>query len=715
MSRSRARVACAAALGLIVTLGAREAAAQPAVFDAPTGVSPFWPALEQLCSAPIQTLAVPPALEDPRVETALFCTTKAPPKFAAESESKRLATLDELYRAAGRPRAAGPMLDPNAPSDAIDRSLPGEPSLGPTGNVIALKVIEHVCENTSVAAVLPLTCEYARRTITWRGIRRAVIGDAVGLATHFVRPVSASPGVARAMAILDLVAELLALKSPADVAEAVLKKATDPSRCGDAACAQNLAVARVVAEIVVRIGRDGPTFDRPLVHYERIVADVLRPYVKVQGPTGAAPTLPLVRVAQGDVAAPVPTPSANISVAKLIEALRVANVKPTDGASLARFLASELDAFGEARKMAGAVLPPPSSFAWSDDVLGPARQAAQVVAAERAIELADALSPTIRDLEAVRALPSGTADGVRLAARLADVRTQDDVERLGRELVFGLPPWTDPFVADINASFPILESSEFRLNGDLTLGYNANTWGVVARGSAYNYELLTRGGLTDTVRYDGEASGYGYIPIAPKLRAELRGLFGASFYDTTTVSSERAALFVDQTSVIVRAEGIAGLRWDATDRAAFALQGGLGVQSETWDENSISANGAAVTYVGDERSPTTVRAEGRFRAQWNMVPDVVSSRLRVDLNSLAISRSDTSTTITVGSGVSSSTGTSVSSERQLEVFARLFFDIDAARVVDFRPSVHAGLNYIEVAGINAVAPVFGLGIRRESF
>jgi hypothetical protein len=364
---------------------------------------------------------------------------------------------------------------------------------------------------------------------------------------------------------------------------------------------------------------------------------------------------------------------------------------------------------------AGAVGP------FAEDVLERAVAIAGAVGAEKASDFVAAAAPAVEELEAAGSAPSGTASAMRLAARLSDARSEDDMKRLARDLVVPLPPWTDPLLLDANASLPVLESEEVKLNGDVTLGYNGGSWGLVTRGSAFDYELTTKGGLTDTIRYDGEASGWGYVRIAPELRGEIRGLLGVSFYDTTSVSAKASSLFVDETSFMGRGEALVGLRWDASDTLAFSVQAGAGLQSESWDGNSLSTvSGAKVVYVDESRTPTTFRAEGRVRAEWRALPDVLAVRLRADLDNLAVSRSDTTNTTIVGggSGVSTTTGTSVTSTRQTEIFTRLFFDIDALRVLELRPALHAGFNYVEVSSSNAsakVVPVFGLGMRREAF
>ncbi|MBS2011750.1 MAG: hypothetical protein JST00_02455 [Deltaproteobacteria bacterium] len=278
-------------------------------------------------------------------------------------------------------------------------------------------------------------------------------------------------------------------------------------------------------------------------------------------------------------------------------------------------------------------------------------------------------------------------------------------------------PWSDRVLADLNASLPVAKSDELRLNGDITAGYNGGTFGVVAHSSIYDYELTSAAGLTDTVRYDGNVSGWGYLSFGPKVRAEVRAGLGMAFYDTTSVSSRSSALFVDETSLFGRGEAMAGVRYDASERFVVSLAGGGGMQIEQWDGNSISTtSGSRVRYATTERSPLSVRVGVRLRAQWLAVPGVLSVRARFDLESLAVSRSDMSLLVEAGSrGATTVTAARVDSFRQTEVFGRLFVDLDALKLFELRPSIHGGLNTIALGDAAVLAPVIGIGIHREAF
>jgi hypothetical protein len=303
-------------------------------------------------------------------------------------------------------------------------------------------------------------------------------------------------------------------------------------------------------------------------------------------------------------------------------------------------------------------------------------------------------------------------------------QAEDEAHRLAaasaREIAQVVPlppaPWSDAFIADVNASLPVMRSDELRLNGDLTVGYNRGGFGVVGRASAYDYEVTTGVGLTDTVRYDSDVSAWGYLMLAPRVRCELRGAIGAAFYDTTSVDVRASSVFVDETSLLGRGQALAGLRWDPSERLVVSLVGGGGLQLESWDGNSVATtSGAKVQYVTTERTPTTLRLEARARAEWRVAPGVLTLRARIDLESLAVTRSDVTTAFSVGTSVTSTATSEIATRRQTEVFGRLFVDVDALRVLDFRPTLHGGLNAVALGGEGFVAPVFGVGIRREAF
>lgn len=305
---------------------------------------------------------------------------------------------------------------------------------------------------------------------------------------------------------------------------------------------------------------------------------------------------------------------------------------------------------------------------------------------------------------------------VCVALAAASLSTSASASEVAEPVPLPKTPWSDAVIADANATLPVMRSDELRLNGDLTVGYNKGGFGVVGRGSAYDYEVTTRAGLTDTVRYDGDVSAWGYFTLAPTVRCELRGALGAAFYDTTSVDVRASSMFVDETSLLGRGQALAGMRWDASERFVVSLVGGGGLQLEAWDGNSVATKtGAKVQYVTTERTPSTLRLEARARAEWRVAPGVLTLRARVDVESLAVTRSDVTTAFAVGASVTSATTSEVATRRQTEVFGRLFVDVDALRVLDFRPTLHGGLNAVALGGEGFVAPVFGVGVRREAF
>ena len=305
-------------------------------------------------------------------------------------------------------------------------------------------------------------------------------------------------------------------------------------------------------------------------------------------------------------------------------------------------------------------------------------------------------------------LPEKAPAALGILASISAARDEDELRRILAAKLLALPPWAGAIVVDANGQWPSLESGDFRLNGDLTLGYNGGTFGVVGRGSALSYDLSSPLGLTQTDRYDGALEAWGFFAPSPALGFEFRLTGQAALYDTTVVDLAANLPLQDETSVMGRGTALLGLRSNPTARWALGLWAGAGMQYESHD--GLRLQNHIITNRDD--TPTTLRGEGRLHVQWNAWPDVLSLRARADGSLIQITRD--SATLTLSNGTATTTS-SHGTLRQFEILSRLFVDLDALRFFELRPAAHLGLNTISLGGRTTQSLVVGLGIRREAF
>jgi hypothetical protein len=328
----------------------------------------------------------------------------------------------------------------------------------------------------------------------------------------------------------------------------------------------------------------------------------------------------------------------------------------------------------------------------------------------RAFSLADArpFVRLVRDL--APATPSWRA--LEVGAALASAKSDKDVTRIARELVVVLPPWTDPLTIEANASLPSLESSDFRINGDVTGGYAWTKFGFLVHASYLTYDVESVGSsgvvtLTQTDAAEARFDPWFHIPLGRSVTLEIRPTIAASVYDTQRLGATREP-FRDQSSTMFRGAAIAGIRVVPHPRLGLAALAGGGAQLELFDGVRLVRSRVTLT---DETSSSGL-VEGQLRMRYAVVPEWVSVRARGDLTYFRITRDDAVTTVARGTTL---TTTSTSEYEQLEVLLRGFVDLDVLGFFMFRPSLHGGVNIVKVGDQTATVPVFGLGLRREAW
>lgn len=342
-----------------------------------------------------------------------------------------------------------------------------------------------------------------------------------------------------------------------------------------------------------------------------------------------------------------------------------------------------------------------------------ARGASRREAALAWIEGTVALARELAMLEGKAAAPKVPMvdDGAqRLLMRIVTLETDDDVKALARSLLVSLPPWTERVLLDVNATFPIL-GKETLLDGDLLLGYASDVFGVSGFGSVHHHAFDTPQGQRTVVdRYEGRAEAVWWPSLGEDVKLELRLRGGVLLYDAGTSGRfvvGTGTVRPDETSLVGHGGASLGLRARAGRGFAFAVSAGGGVQGE--DFSAVDATGKSLVLRNE--SPVVVRGEARLRAQWNAVPSYLAFRARVDANVLQLSTVKDATT---AGPTSITTARDVVESQRIELFSRLFVDIDALGFFGFRPSAHVGVDLF-AGDVSTVVPVLGLGLRRESF
>lgn len=671
--------------------------------SAPTEGAAFWYRLDASCAAVTSIAAVSldaePALAADRDAVVAFCRDRAVPRFAARSLVERQRRLAVVLAASGVSLPAqGTLPSPTTAGAIVRRASEAElqrnppPELGPLGeSVLGLGVVQ-LCRATEVKSALRATCALEGR-VSLSALRLAVLRDVMDM--FLERATEQPPSVA------GLVAVLLAVSDPRALD---LDKVFGPSCTLGAQCSAEARVTSLARAMLERLLADGPRFDRGQAHYRNVVEEVLREQL-------AEPSLTLPE-------------SASFAVSALVVALEALDAprarEPAElgdavGLVLRRALELAAALAGSTRDASAAGAALAGSYASA------AEQASGIVARVVAADPRGALDRATSALATMTSrgkLPEASVRALRIAASLAAATSEADVKRISRAEALPLPPWLDRFVFDINAAPPINKrlagSSELALNGDLTLGYNGDRFGIVGSGGAAYYELEQAGNSALTERYAGTLDAWALFDIGKGVRLEPRLAGGAIYYGTLASDSLAGTnRQTNQDSIFGRGVASLGVRVQPGARVAFSLAAGAGGQYEDYFR-------VLQTSVGDQgtvfNSAVTVRYEGRARLQVVLWPEVLSFRARADLQAFDMRRSDQAVTFSVGRVTQNQQG--VTEISQIELFGRGFLDADIARFFGFVPSLHGGANVFSFSsngvGSTVVVPVAGIGIRRDA-
>jgi len=445
-------------------------------------------------------------------------------------------------------------------------------------------------------------------------------------------------------------------------------------------------IAAAAARLIERVFADGPRLDRPDDHYRRLVERVL-------ADSGLLPP--------GQPLSPLRQAAAR----ELVRALRDADAaaqalaaKPDDLAAMGAVLHTLVRVVEHAVSLVedAPFTVPPALHAMIAELL-----AGDLPGAARAATglLPGAMAPSEATLRALEC----TTDF--LAAR-----TDAERKRVLTGCALGLPPWSRPFLFDLDVGAVSLGDGNLRLAGSALAGYNAKRWGAVATGAGAVYDLTDADSQDETV-YGKATLETWYTAAADRpLRFEGRFVGGMAVYDTDRTEPAPGVFWTTETSWLGRASLLAGIRYQITRFAAGLWLGGGG-QYEYYDPLVVAASSSTVTLTVNET--VELKGDGRLRTHLNLIPRWLTVRVNADADYFRLTRAVTYYSST------GQTATQAESARQLELHARGYLDAEVARFFGFVPGLTGGVNYLSLddgAGTRTTAvPMFGAGIRRESF
>ncbi len=680
----------------------------------------FWPSLDALCAQTTQLASIPSesveGRESSQASLIAYCKDGTPPRFAARPYAERSATLATLYAALNTPLPPTSPAEPEKANTARHEPVASaahasvELSLGFAGQRVLGAVVGEVCRMPEAARVLRSVCQSAKSSMTLSELRHGVMADLANAIVTAVRSTDAgdalSAGTVFAWALehprLDVAMEALASQAPgcassSDVATPCTSHALSPRRIG---------------RVATRLLGDGAKLDRPTVHYENVVEELLRDEAET----------PALRL----------RPEARAATRELVDAMKLALAEPsplTSGAAIAA-RRSTLVVLGKAASLAAL-----ASRSDGHESADAARASVALASLLQAIEessrwltlaesgdaraLFDAVAPTLEKASSKSEFGASAIGALRVASTLASAKDADELQRAARDALVPIPAWVDRVVLDVNLSPPsftqLRGESNLSLNGDMTVGYNGDAVGFVAHADSAYYEISQLRNAALTERYAGSLEAWGLVGLSPVVRLEPRLSLGGAYYGTLASDATSAEdRQTNQDSIMGRGTGLLGVRVSPSARITAGLWAGGGVQYEDYYrviQTSSGEQGSAFN-VG-----ISAKYEARVRVQWTMIPSVLSVRARVDYQRSTVRRDDQAVTFSLGQVTRASQG--VVELDQTELFSRAFVDFEVARFFGFLPSVHAGINTFllssDSGSTQASVPVFGAGIRREAF
>lgn len=264
-----------------------------------------------------------------------------------------------------------------------------------------------------------------------------------------------------------------------------------------------------------------------------------------------------------------------------------------------------------------------------------------------------------------------------------------------------------PWVLDVNAGVPHLESAHFDVAADAVVGYAGPTLGAVGSGDLGYYDVDDSAASTTNLRERGSLEGFWTLGDAhDPLRLTLRASFGVALYSSTYAPKPGGAgSYHDEDSLMDRGTLLVGVRGRG-ERWSLDALAGLGIQYESYGYVTVDPLDPNLLADSDALS---ARGELRVAARWRVAPEAVSLRLKVDAGYFRLTRSS----FLVAQGAASVANTR-EELTQIELGSRFFCDLDALALVGIAPAAFVGVDYVGLVGgagsVATAVPLVGVGL-----
>ena len=278
----------------------------------------------------------------------------------------------------------------------------------------------------------------------------------------------------------------------------------------------------------------------------------------------------------------------------------------------------------------------------------------------------------------------------------------------------GLLLVTQGLIVDVSAGLPVLASDEIRLNGDLGLGYETQNWGLVANGSLSYFDVESELGIIENVSAGGGLDAWYVTGAAADLfRFEVRTAFSGGLLDSQDINA--TTLFADQSSIVGRGNLLLGGRFQWPRVRLDFLAGGGGqvesINALTVDQ-TMTANGSTTNVSIEDTEKFTIQYEGRIQSRIQLVSEILSLRLKLDVKQYEVTRDNQ--LLSIGLGQMPTQASELQATTYLELRSRLFIDADILSFEGFVPALFVGLDVIEISSelgtTQSNIPVFGIDL-----
>lgn len=308
-------------------------------------------------------------------------------------------------------------------------------------------------------------------------------------------------------------------------------------------------------------------------------------------------------------------------------------------------------------------------------------------------------------------LQSGVVEAGQTALRFLRASTSEEAERIVRGQVLGLGPWSEKVLFSASGGVPQLQSDNFNVVGEGMLGYNDDAWGVIGGGGVSVLEFESDEYVASIAKFFGNGDTWFSLQLGERTKLDFRANFDFTLFDSETIVIGDEIVFAEETNLMLRGNGLLGLRHQGSNFGIGAWAGG-GAQFEFYDP--LVSNDAGVQI--EETTSRSGMAVARARLQWGFLEDVLALRMSADWKLYSLTR----VSETIDSTADEILVQSDESATQLEAIARGFLDVEAARFFDFVPGAGVGVDHYELAVEGqetqvVTIPVYMVGVRRTAF